>query len=458
MSETGQARSAENVQGMKHPDMLKVSLQQRLGNFQLAVDFQVPLGLIVLFGPSGAGKSLTLRSLAGLLQPARGYISLGGQVLLDSESGVNLPPQQRRVGYVPQHYALFPHLTVAENIAFGLPKNAPGAGWRKRRKVRQARVAELLAALELEGLERRIPATLSGGQQQRVALARALAAEPRLLLLDEPFNALDATVRERLRDALRQFQRRFGIPIVLVTHDRIEAQQLADTVVILQHGRVAQIGDSEAIFRAPRTAAIAQLVGQRNLFSGYLASPSSQQQSLPHLALNLENLADTHTQEQMSAPQSVGPESAWLPLPGNELSPHLFIPQTRIAGCIHADEIVVQPWTAPGIPPRWTSQGAAHWLAELIEAQTHDHAIRLLVRPVWARNQAHQSSNAAGTLEIYLSRRQWQAVEVAPGKRLLLEIGPQAIHCFESTNERSDKTDEALDHASGSSSALNVLQ
>jgi len=244
----------ERGEAINNERRLKVNLQHRLGNFRLSIDFQVPLDLTVLFGFSGAGKTLTLRSLAGLLHPEQGYVSIDGQVLLDSSSGINLPPQERRVGYVPQHYALFPHLTVSENILFALPRQGLWPRSREIKSSQKARVNELLAVLELEGLERRYPATLSGGQQQRVALARAFMAEPRLLLLDEPFNALDVAVRERLRSTLKQFQRHFAVPIVLVTHDHTEVQQLADQVVAdflmhvaARHGAVrdgtAQIAD-----------------------------------------------------------------------------------------------------------------------------------------------------------------------------------------------------------------------
>ncbi len=144
-------------------NMLNVNLHHQLGAFQLAINFQVPLGLIVLLGSSGAGKSLTLRSIAGLLHPQQGHIAVNEQVLFDSETGINMPPQLRHVGYVPQHYALFPHLTVAENILFALPPsrtNARWTQWRKQRAARRTRVTELLSILELDGLERRYPATL----------------------------------------------------------------------------------------------------------------------------------------------------------------------------------------------------------------------------------------------------------------------------------------------------------
>jgi ABC-type sulfate/molybdate transport systems ATPase subunit len=402
--------------------MLTMRLQRRLGNFQLAVDVRVPLGLIVLFGPSGAGKSLTLRCLAGLLRPERGYISLDGQTLFDTESSLNLPPQARRVGYVPQHYALFPHLTVAENVRFALPEPLQRTKGRQGRAERDRRVSELLSSLQLEGLERRYPSTLSGGQQQRVALARALAAEPCLLLLDEPFNALDAAVRERLRDMLRGFQRRFAIPIVLVTHDHQEVQQLADTVVAIQQGKVVQVGSVEEIFYAPRTLDVARLTGQRNIFGAHLAAPIDCQPGAPSLALRLDWLQSSDSQERVSLPQSEGDEHCcWLPLPATSPPAQSSSSQTFITGCIHADAVSVQRW--PGVddaPPLWTPEGAVQWVAELLEVRPYKPAMRLLVRPL----------STESVLELYLSSVQWRDIDARPGQPLLLTIAPEAVHCF----------------------------
>jgi len=431
------ANNAAMPDNVKTPDnvgMLNVSLHHDLGNFRLAVDFQVPLGLIVLFGPSGAGKSLTLRSIAGLLHPKQGYIAVDGHVLFESLAGIDLPPQERRVGYVPQHYALFPHLTVAENVLFALPKRSRWTRWRKIQASQQARVTELLAALELEGLERRYPSTLSGGQQQRVALARALAAEPRLLLLDEPFNALDAAVRERLRDKLRQFQQHFAIPIVLVTHDHAEVQQLADTVVVLQQGCVVQMGCVQEIFFSPRTPDVAQLVGQQNVFGGYLATPANYQHSAPPMALRLGWLQSSGAPVHVGTPQSDEPDRCWLPLPATSLFSTQTLPaQTSIAGCIRPDEVFIHRWSSVITPPVWTTRGAVQWVAELLDAQIHGPSIRLLVRPQWAGQSTINKPTTGSVLEIYLSRWQWREIEMTPGQLLVLEIGPEAIHWFETS-------------------------
>lgn len=423
--------ATETAQSIDDRAMLSVNLHHQLGAFSLAINFQVPLGLIVLLGSSGAGKSLTLRGIAGLLHPQHGHIAVHEQVLFDSVTGINMPAQVRHIGYVPQHYALFPHLTVAENILFALPPSpkysrwSPWAQWRKQRAARQARVAELLSVLELEGLGRRYPATLSGGQQQRVALARALAAEPRLLLLDEPFNALDAAVRERLRDTLKQFQRRFAIPIVLVTHDHAEAQQLADTIVVVQRGQAVQVGSVNDIFYAPRTSDVAQLVGQRNIFNAYLATPPKQQLFAPTTALRVQQSAFINAETSMTASQDIeGNEYNWLPLPEGVL-------RGEGTGCIRTDEILVHRWFDGGKPPTWTAQGSAQWLCVLQEAQHYGHMVRLLVHPCVPEFSANDLSVAQSVLEVYLSRGQWRDVEVVSGQKLVLEIPPKAIHLFE---------------------------
>ncbi|AGY60398.1 ATP-binding cassette domain-containing protein [Gloeobacter kilaueensis] len=213
---------------------LRVRFDKRLGNFALAVDFAVEAGLVALFGPNGSGKSSTLLAIAGLLHPERGAIYLGEQVLFDSERRIDQPVQARRVGFVFQNYALFPHLNVARNICFGIER-APAA-------TRRQKLAELLALLQLDGLQERLPLELSGGQRQRVAIARALAPEPQLLLLDEPFAAVDSALREQLREELLQLQQKLQLPVLMVSHARDEVLQLASTVVCLEAGSVSAVG------------------------------------------------------------------------------------------------------------------------------------------------------------------------------------------------------------------------
>ncbi len=209
--------------------------------------------LTVLFGRSGSGKSTTLRCLAGLERPERGTIRFGDEIWFDAARGIFLPPQRRRIGYLFQDYALFPHLRVAQNIGYGLGKIAAPE--------RRQRIEEITALLALAGLEDRYPRQLSGGQQQRVALARALVCRPRLLLLDEPLSALDAPSREHLRRQLRHWLVELRMSTILVTHDRIEALALGDHVVVFEAGRVCQSGSVQQVFSAPVDRAVARLVG-----------------------------------------------------------------------------------------------------------------------------------------------------------------------------------------------------
>src|SRR5436190_11384442 len=209
--------------------------------------------LTVLFGRSGSGKSTTLRCLAGLERPERGTIRFGDEIWFDAARGIFLPPQRRRIGYLFQDYALFPHLRVAQNIAYGLGKIAAPE--------RRQRIEEIMTLLELTGLEDRYPKQLSGGQQQRVALARALVCRPRLLLLDEPLSALDAPTREHLRRQLRHWLVELRMSTILVTHDRLEALALGDHVVVFEAGRVRQSGSVQQVFSAPVDLAVARIVG-----------------------------------------------------------------------------------------------------------------------------------------------------------------------------------------------------
>jgi len=217
----------------------------------------------VLFGPSGSGKTTILRCLAGLERPDVGRIRCGDQTWLDTAAGVDVPPQRRRAGYLSQEYALFPHLTVARNIGFGV---------RGPRAARQARIDDLLQLVQLDRFAARYPAELSGGQQQRVALARALAVEPQLLLLDEPLAALDAPAREPLRRELRHLLIRCSIPTLLVTHDRIDALTLADRMLVVADGRIRQAGPVHEVFSRPADLTVARTVGVETVVPGHVVA------------------------------------------------------------------------------------------------------------------------------------------------------------------------------------------
>lgn len=217
---------------------------------------------VAVLGPSGSGKTSLLRILAGLDHPDAGTVQRDGEDLLA------LDARRRGVGLVFQHYALFPHMTVAQNVAFGLRVRP----WRQRPRATaiKARVQELLKRVELDGFAERYPAQLSGGQRQRVALARALATEPKLLLLDEPFGALDAQVRGNLRRWLREFHRSLGITTLFVTHDQDEALEMADRVVVMNRGRIEQIGAPEQIHRYPATPFASRFIARGQWLPGHL--------------------------------------------------------------------------------------------------------------------------------------------------------------------------------------------
>lgn len=236
---------------------LDVEIHQGLPGFTLRVELQTRGGVLGLLGASGSGKSLTLRAICGLEPLREGRIVLNGRVLFDSKEGVRLRPAERRVGMVFQDYALFPHLTVAQNIGFGL-QHRPA-------EEQARRVAEWAGLAGIGGLLGRYPTELSGGERQRVALARALAMEPDALLLDEPFSALDTHLRHRLEEQMRALLAGFGGATIFVTHDRDEAYRLSDRLAVLAHGRVAASGTAREIFERPGTVAVARLTGCKNL-------------------------------------------------------------------------------------------------------------------------------------------------------------------------------------------------
>jgi molybdate transport system ATP-binding protein len=239
---------------------LDLAVQLRLGGFTLDVAWSAGDGVSVLFGPSGSGKTLTLQCLAGLVRPSAGRIVLDGRVLFDAAAGIDVPPRERRVGYVLQGYALFPHLNVEANVGFGL-RDRPAAE-------RTQRTREVVDRLGLRGFERRLPRELSGGQRQRVALGRALAIEPALVLLDEPLSALDLPTRRALRDELRTLLSAWGVPAVLVTHEFTEAYQLGDRLIVYDEGRVRQAAPRGELLWRPASPAVARILGFRNILEG----------------------------------------------------------------------------------------------------------------------------------------------------------------------------------------------
>lgn len=239
---------------------LTVRIKKRYGDFNLDVDFSAADGeTLALLGASGCGKSATLRCLAGIDRPDWGHIELDGRVLFDSRKSINLPPQRRQVGYLFQQYALFPHMTVEQNIAVCLK--------RLERSARRKRTAELIARLRLEGTEKLLPRQISGGQQQRTALARILAAEPRAILLDEPLAALDSYLKWQLEAELRDVLDAFGGPVVWVSHDRGEVYRTCRRICVLGGGKSSPVTGLRELMADPGTVAAARISGCRNFVS-----------------------------------------------------------------------------------------------------------------------------------------------------------------------------------------------
>jgi sulfate transport system ATP-binding protein len=241
-------------------------ISKSFGSYQALRDVSLSIQdgeLVALLGPSGSGKTTLLRIIAGLDTPERDTRS---RIKFYAEDVAHRPAAQRRVGFVFQHYALFRHMSVFENVAFGM-RVRPRAARPSKHQI-DRRVHELLSLVQLDGLGRRFPSQLSGGQRQRAALARALAVEPKVLLLDEPFGALDAKVRQGLRAWLRRLHDEIHVTSILVTHDQEEALEVADRIVVMNHGRIEQIGTPEEVFHRPATQFVMEFLGQVNVFHG----------------------------------------------------------------------------------------------------------------------------------------------------------------------------------------------
>ena len=357
--------------------MLEVDLRKRLGDFQLDAAFTAPGGLITLFGPSGSGKSLTLQTIAGTIEPDEGRIALDGQPMFDSSSGLKLPAQKRRVGYVPQHYALFPHLNVADNIGFGLV--------RLPRRTRRQRVAELLNNFHLEAWAEHWPRQLSGGQQQRVALARALAVKPALLLLDEPFAALDAALRGALREELAQVQQLWNISMLIVTHDLSDVFALGQRVIVYDNGGVIQQGSRDEVFFRPTSRRVAEFVQTGNI--------------LPAVV------------------EQVDGKTLWLNWCGRLLATHAQpLPVgTPVYACIRPTQILIVR------PDRLSARARQNVLSGSVvhtdmQAETYTLHLRL------------DNSQAAYDLEIVLPGYVYHRLAVQTTPQLDVELNPQHLH------------------------------
>lgn len=235
---------------------LQIDITKKLQGFKLQINLSCENEIIGVLGASGSGKSMLLNSVAGLIKPDKGRIALDDLTLFDSEGKKNIPPRERKVGYLFQNYAMFPHLTVSENIAFGLGKLS--------KEEQNKKVAELLERFHLSDMGKRYPSQISGGQQQRVALARAMAVEPKILLLDEPFSALDEHLKTHMMKEMLESLKKFQGTTLFVTHNMAEAYRLCDRIAIINNGRVETIGTKEEVFQHPVSLSAAKITGCKN--------------------------------------------------------------------------------------------------------------------------------------------------------------------------------------------------
>ncbi len=367
---------------------LHAEIELRRAAFSLRAHLSAPPGLTALLGPSGAGKSLTLQAIAGLTSIERGAVHLNGRTLTDTQARVALAPRLRRVGYVPQSYALFPHLSVAANIAYGLPQ-------RLDRSQREKRVADLLRLVRLPGYEMRAPRDLSGGEAQRVALARALAAQPEALLLDEPFSALDAPTRAAVRDDLREIVLATGLPTLLVTHDLGEALALATRLALLAAGRVIAQGMVAEVTAQPATALAARLLGWgaalplarvERMAGGVCVTLARCGQALP--------LTSAECAEQALASDAAHMRLALRP------------ERLRVARLLDATSECDGP-TLRGVLRSVTEAGPL-WSAQV------------------ALGAGAVADGAGATLALPFSAREWQTLGLAPGDAVALTLTPGA--------------------------------
>jgi molybdate transport system ATP-binding protein len=372
---------------------LEFTLRKRLPpvgsspGFDLDVSLECASGVTVLFGASGSGKTLTLDCLAGFLKPDAGRILLNDGILFDAGSGACLPPQRRALGYVFQNYALFPHMTLEQNLAFGI-RRLPSLE-------RHRRIHEMLDLFGLAARAGRRPQELSGGEKQRASIARALVTEPRLLLLDEPVRGLDYPLRADFYEILRSVRERYRIPILLVTHDVAEGFLLGDRMAVYAAGRIVQVGSPEEILRQPRSPDIARLLGISNIFSGVVE--------------DLDPMSDC---SRLRTPAF----SVTVPyLPGR-------LRGDPVRFCIPREQVALLPLASP---KSGNNCIPVHVAEEVLTPTT----VRLRL-DIQSGAAAASPSNEPARIESEVSRLAYQKMKLAQQKDWLAELPPASIHIF----------------------------
>lgn len=357
--------------------------------FLLDVSLQCEAGITILFGASGAGKTLALDAVAGFYRPDQGRILLDDQIMFDAASGVSLPPQRRNVGYVFQNYALFPHLTVEQNLAFGIQHLPPVE--------RGRRIHEQMTRFGIADKAGRLPRELSGGEKQRASIARALICHPKLLLLDEPVRGLDYPLRADFYEILRQVREQHQIPILLVTHDADEAYLLADSMAVFEQGTIVQRAPSEEVFHRPVSGSVARLLGIGNVFQG-----------------SVESL------DPMAGKTKVRIEALTLTLrylPG-------LLRGDSIEFCVRRESVKLHhPESAPA--------GGINLLPARIRAASHSPTqVRLSMELEKPEKKSAPQDLPALRIEAEVSRERYQHLQMKDTRRWLVEIPADAAHIF----------------------------
>lgn len=356
-------------------NMILVNIEKRLnGDKRISTKLMIPVdsSWTVIFGPSGAGKSTILRIMAGLDRADKGLIKFGEETWEDTENQIFIPPQKRPVGLLFQDFALFPHMTVENNIIYNLSLS---------KEEKQKKLRELISLFNLEGLEKRKPSSLSGGEKQKVAIARTVIRMPELLLLDEPLSSLDLPTREKLQKELKKILKKLQIPTIFVTHDRTEAIIMGDRIVVMNDGKVVQMGEVNEVFTKPDNPSVAAIVGMENVLIGEIIERSEGLVSIKVGKCTLVAL-DTGV---------VGPE---------------------VAVCIRAEEIILEKGNVP------ESSARNRFSGKIVDISPQGVTVKLTL-------------DCGFLLIVLITKRSFIDLSIQKGSKLTASIKAQAIHIFQ---------------------------